>query len=118
MGCLGRLLNLIFLYFVVGLVGLAAKLLALLLGLILTVFFRICIFLICWMVISLIAIPSPRRSADAIADRINDRLLQSGLWRLSGSGLNQVIRVLAYLGFVIGWGLTIFVAYEVARWLF
>jgi hypothetical protein len=117
MGCLGRLLNLILLYTVFGVVGLAARMSALLLGFLLAVIFRIFVFLLGWMVISLMALRSPRRSADTIVDRINDQLLQSGLWRLSGPGLNQVIRVLAYLGFVIGWSLTIFIAYEIAIWL-
>ena len=117
MGCLGRLLNLILLYTVFGLVGLAARMSALLLGFLLAVIFRIFIFLFGWIVISLMALRSPRRSADAIVDRINDWLLQAGLWRLTGPALNKVLQGLAYAGFALGWTFFILILIQLVQWI-
>ena len=121
MGC-SRVAGLIIAHLVADLVGLTARLLSALLHFLLSLLVplvaRLLLFIVAWMMLSLTALPSPRRSADAIADRMVDRLLQAGFWIATNFTFHRFLRGLVLLGFVVGWALDVFILIELVQWIF
>ena len=106
----------------IWLVGLAVRLLSalllFLLSLLVPLVARVLLFILAWMMLSLAAIPSPGRSADAIADRMVDRMLQAGFWYATNLSFHRASRTLVFLSFVVGWALDILIVIELVQWIF